>query len=68
VDGVICGHIHTPVIKRFDGILYLNCGDWVDNCTAIVEHPDGRMELVRQGLASSGPRVPEDEFAEAATG
>jgi len=47
VDGVICGHIHTPVIKRLDGVLYLNCGDWVDNCTAIVEHLDGTMELVR---------------------
>jgi UDP-2,3-diacylglucosamine pyrophosphatase LpxH len=46
-DGVICGHIHTPVIKRIDGITYINCGDWVDNCTAIVEHYDGRMQLVR---------------------
>jgi UDP-2,3-diacylglucosamine pyrophosphatase LpxH len=47
LDGVICGHIHTPTIKTVDGILYINCGDWVDNCTAIVEHMDGRMELVR---------------------
>ena len=47
LDGVICGHIHTPVIKRIDGITYINCGDWVDNCTAIVEHYDGRMQLVR---------------------
>ena len=46
-DGVICGHIHTPVIKRIDGLTYINCGDWVDSCTAIVEHYDGRMELVR---------------------
>ena len=69
VDGVICGHIHTPAIKRLDRILYINCGDWVDSCTAIVEHIDGRMELVRhQGLAGPGARVPEDEFAEAVTG
>ena len=69
VDGVICGHIHTPAIKRLDRILYINCGDWVDNCTGIVEHLDGRMELVRhQGLAGPGPRVPEDKFAEAVTG
>ena len=47
VDGVICGHIHTPMVKRIDGITYVNCGDWVDNCTAIVEHCNGRMELVR---------------------
>jgi UDP-2,3-diacylglucosamine pyrophosphatase LpxH len=47
LDGVICGHIHTPVIKRIDGLTYINCGDWVDSCTAIIEHYDGRMELVR---------------------
>jgi UDP-2,3-diacylglucosamine pyrophosphatase LpxH len=47
VDGVICGHIHTPAIKRLENVLYLNCGDWVDSCTAIVEHLDGQMELVR---------------------
>ena len=46
-DGVICGHIHTPVIKRIEGLTYINCGDWVDSCTAIVEHFDGRMQLVR---------------------
>lgn len=47
VDGVICGHIHTPVVRQIDDVLYYNCGDWVDNCTAIVEHANGRMELVR---------------------
>jgi UDP-2,3-diacylglucosamine pyrophosphatase LpxH len=47
VDGVICGHIHTPAIKMIDGLTYINCGDWVDNCTAIVEQYDGRIELVR---------------------
>jgi UDP-2,3-diacylglucosamine pyrophosphatase LpxH len=54
VDGVICGHIHTPSIKRVRDTLYLNCGDWVDNCTAIVEHLDGRMALVRQGGIEPG--------------
>ncbi len=68
VDGVICGHIHTPALKRLDRVLYLNCGDWVDNCTAIVEHLDGRMELVRHVLGGSEPRVPKDELAEAVTG
>ncbi len=47
LDGVICGHIHTPALRRIDGITYINCGDWVDSCTAVVEHMDGRMELVR---------------------
>lgn len=46
LDGIICGHIHWPAIKQFDGVSYLNCGDWVDSCTAIVEHLDGRMELI----------------------
>jgi UDP-2,3-diacylglucosamine pyrophosphatase LpxH len=48
LKGVICGHIHTPVIKPVEGVQYLNCGDWVDSCSAIVEHLDGRLELVRQ--------------------
>ena len=46
LDGAICGHIHWPMIKEVDGLSYLNCGDWVDSCSAIVEHFDGRMELV----------------------
>lgn len=46
VDGVICGHIHWAKIAEIDGLTYANCGDWVDSCTAIVEHFDGRLELV----------------------
>lgn len=49
LDGVICGHIHWAAIKEVDGLLYVNCGDWVDSCTAIVEHMDGRLELIRWG-------------------
>ena len=45
-DGVICGHIHRANITELDGIAYANCGDWVESCTGIVEHPDGRLELV----------------------
>jgi len=44
--GVVCGHIHVPAVRRIEGIDYYNCGDWVEHCTAIVEHVDGRMELV----------------------
>ncbi len=46
LDGVICGHIHWATIRQIDGLDYINCGDWVDSCTAIVEHLDGRLELV----------------------
>lgn len=45
-QGVICGHIHTPAMKDVDGTSYFNCGDWVESLTAIVEHEDGRFELV----------------------
>ncbi len=44
--GAICGHIHTPADKTIDGIHYLNSGDWVESLTAIVEHLDGRFELI----------------------
>jgi UDP-2,3-diacylglucosamine pyrophosphatase LpxH len=46
VDGVICGHIHSAEIRDFDGILYMNDGDWVESCTALVEHFDGRIEIL----------------------
>jgi len=46
LDGIICGHIHSAVIREVDGVSYVNCGDWVDSCTAIVEHLDGRLELI----------------------
>lgn len=50
LDGVVCGHIHAATIKQIDGVTYINCGDWVDSCTAIVEHADGRMELIDWGI------------------
>jgi UDP-2,3-diacylglucosamine pyrophosphatase LpxH len=46
VDGVLCGHIHTASVRKIDGTAYYNCGDWVESCTAMVEHFDGRMELL----------------------
>ena len=46
LNGVVCGHIHSATIKEVSGLLYINCGDWVDSCTAIVEHFDGRLELI----------------------
>ncbi|MEZ5681069.1 MAG: UDP-2,3-diacylglucosamine diphosphatase [Erythrobacter sp.] len=47
VDGVVCGHIHTAEIREFDGVQYYNDGDWVEGCTALVEHFDGRMEVLQ---------------------
>lgn len=46
VDGVVCGHIHHAEMREIDGILYCNDGDWVESCTALVEHYDGRLELL----------------------
>lgn len=48
-EGVICGHIHTPEISMIDGIHYCNDGDWVESCSALVEHYDGRFELIHWG-------------------
>lgn len=45
-QGVICGHIHHPAVKEHAGLAYLNCGDWIEHCTALVEGWDGRFELV----------------------
>lgn len=45
-DGVICGHVHTPDMRMIDGIEYLNDGDWVESCSALVEHFDGSFELI----------------------
>ena len=56
VDGAICGHIHWPMIKEVDGMTYINCGDWVDSCTAIVEQMDGQMELIHwKGSTENSP-------------
>jgi UDP-2,3-diacylglucosamine pyrophosphatase LpxH len=46
LDGVICGHVHTAERKVVDGLTYINDGDWVESCTALIEHADGRLELV----------------------
>ncbi|PHS58728.1 MAG: UDP-2,3-diacylglucosamine hydrolase [Sulfurimonas sp.] len=45
-DGVICGHIHKAEIKDIKGIEYLNSGDWVENCTALVETMDGQWKII----------------------
>jgi UDP-2,3-diacylglucosamine pyrophosphatase LpxH len=58
VDGVICGHVHVAALRDCGGMMYLNCGDWVDSCTAIVERTDGRMELVHWDNAGPSAVLP----------
>lgn len=44
-EGIICGHIHAPVIGQRDDIVFCNTGDWIENCTALLEYADGTFEL-----------------------
>jgi UDP-2,3-diacylglucosamine pyrophosphatase LpxH len=46
VEGIVCGHIHHAELRQIGDILYCNSGDWVESCTALVEHFDGRIELI----------------------
>ena len=48
-QGVVCGHIHRAEMREINGTLYCNDGDWVESRTALVEHRDGRLELVHWG-------------------
>jgi UDP-2,3-diacylglucosamine pyrophosphatase LpxH len=66
LDGVVCGHIHSAEIRDIAGILYCNDGDWVESCTALVEHFDGTLEIIdwmaRRALDPLQPdTVPEGE-------
>lgn len=45
-DGIVCGHIHTAAIRSMQGVSYYNCGDWVESATALIEHQNGRIELI----------------------
>ncbi|WP_293319539.1 UDP-2,3-diacylglucosamine diphosphatase [Phenylobacterium sp.] len=59
VDGVICGHIHKAEMRQIEDILYINDGDWVESCTALVEHMDGRMEILEWAKLRSWSAVRE---------
>jgi UDP-2,3-diacylglucosamine pyrophosphatase LpxH len=71
VDGVVCGHIHSAEIRDFGGISYMNDGDWVESCTALVEHADGRIEIIdwaarsaaRKAAPAAVAPLPEPEMA-----
>ena len=47
LDGVVCGHIHHAEIRDINGVTYLNCGDWVESCTALAEDRNGSIEILR---------------------
>jgi len=57
-DGVVCGHIHHPEIREIDGLQYLNCGDWVDTCTAVGESWDGQFHLLQTDMAVPAAGLP----------
>lgn len=65
-DGVVCGHIHKAQIRDVDGMLYCNDGDWVESRTALVEHLDGRLEIItwipeptaKAGTVEAAPAAP----------
>lgn len=46
VDGVVCGHIHHAEVRYINSVLYCNDGDWVESCSSLIEHEDGRLELI----------------------
>ena len=56
-DGVVCGHVHFAEIREIDSILYANSGDWIESCTGLVEHFDGRMELLHWVAMDHQPQL-----------
>lgn len=56
LDGVICGHIHHAKLQQGQTMTYINTGDWVESCTAAVEHQDGTFEIIQwSSLARQHP-------------
>jgi len=49
LDGVVCGHIHYPDVKKINGIQYANCGDWVESCSALTEDKQGQLNIIKWG-------------------
>ncbi|HWB60360.1 MAG TPA: UDP-2,3-diacylglucosamine diphosphatase [Chthoniobacteraceae bacterium] len=46
VDGVVCGHIHSPVIRKIENVDYYNSGDWVESCSVLLEDYEGKISLL----------------------
>lgn len=51
-DGIVCGHIHAAAMREIGPMTYVNTGDWVESCTAVAEHTDGRLELIDWAAAT----------------
>jgi len=68
VDGVICGHIHKAEMRDIGGALYVNDGDWVESCTALVEHFDGRLEILAWAKQRSWSMVDRARIADMGSG
>ena len=73
VDGIVCGHIHHAAIRQIGSVLYVNTGDFVESCTAIAEHEDGTLEILKwqtvmaePGLAPEADDLPIAQLAKAA--
>ena len=58
LDGVVCGHIHHAEMRQIEGVLYCNDGDWVESLTALVEHHDGRLEILDFGTQVASAKQP----------
>ena len=69
VQGVVCGHVHHAELRDINGIVYANDGDWVESLTALVEHADGRLEILDwSARAQQSGRADKSGFAAAAVG
>ena len=56
-DGVVCGHIHHAAIRDIGGITYVNTGDFVESCTVVAEHDDGRLEILCWQMTAEEQRL-----------
>ncbi len=65
VDAVLCGHIHTAALNEDQAVPYYNTGDWVESCTALVEHHDGRIELLHHDFETVVPATNPGELVTA---
>jgi UDP-2,3-diacylglucosamine pyrophosphatase LpxH len=59
LHGIVCGHIHRPGIRTIDGVLYCNDGDWVENCSALIEDMAGRLSMCSWGQIAQRAMVSE---------
>ncbi len=67
VDGIICGHIHKAEMREIFGVTYMNDGDWVESCTALVEHYDGRFEILPWAKQRSWSMIQDSRRARSAS-